>query len=190
MAFVQFISEAEFLRQTVCNENIDSRLLTPVIKEAQEIRIQTILGSGLYLQVQSEIAGTLSGPVKTLLDEYVLPALIQWIKYEATPELLFKITNKSISIKTSENSNPIGTGELNILRSQIKDKAEWYSERLRLYLVQNYALFPAYLNPGQGVDTLHPLRKVFDSGLYLGGSRNSGGSFEDRFQGNIDSNCR
>jgi|SRR3990167_1962265 len=188
MIFVQFISEAEFLRQSVCNENIDPRLLTSVIKEAQEMRIQTILGTSLYLQIQSEITGTLSSPVKTLLDEYILPALIQWSKYEATPELLFKITNKSISVKTSENSNPISTGELNILRDQIKNKAEWYSERLRKYLLANTALFPNYLNPGITVDALHPQRNVFDSGIFFN-RLNSKGSFKDRFQGNIDSNC-
>ncbi len=53
--FVYFISTTYLKDNTPLNENVDDKLLKSAIKEAQEIYIRDVIGSGIYneLQVQN-----------------------------------------------------------------------------------------------------------------------------------------
>jgi len=59
--FVYFISTTYLKDNTPLNENVDDKLLKSAIKEAQEIYIRDIIGSGIYNQLQTQaFAGTLT----------------------------------------------------------------------------------------------------------------------------------
>lgn len=184
MATALFISEQYIKDMSYLDENVDVNLIRPIIKEAQDIHIHTLLGSALYLQLVAQVvAGTVTtGTIsnKTLLDDYIAPALKYWTLYEGIDVLTFKMTNKSIMYKNSENSNPISVSDVKRLMDRLKDKAEWYSKRLVAYLQENTATFTLYLNPGNGIDALRPDRSPYQSGIFLGSTRER--SVEDRYE--------
>ena len=74
--FVYFISTSYLKDNTPLNENLDDKILKSSIKEAQEIYIRDIIGSGIYDELQTQAyAGTLTTDNTTLLDSYIAPCL-------------------------------------------------------------------------------------------------------------------
>ena len=96
----------DYLRDnTVINGNVDSELLEPFIVAAQNVRIESIIGTGLFNDIITNInAETITGNNKILLDDYIQPCLIQWVVYEALPFINYKLTNKAVSTKQSDDS--------------------------------------------------------------------------------------
>lgn len=191
MATVLFITEQYIKETSIIDENVDMHLINQVIKEAQDIHIHPILGTGLYNDLITKIIAdsTLASQTayKTLLDSYIQPALKYWVIYEGIDVFTYKFMNKSIVKKNSENSQPIDSGEVIRLMERWKNKAEWYSERLTKYLIANIETFTLYSNPGSTYDTIVPSKSNFDCGIYLGPSYKKK-SFEERYQGNLP-NC-
>lgn len=184
MATALFISEQYIKDMSYLDENVDVNIIRPVILEAQDIHIHTLLGSALFDYLKAQI---LLDPVnvgnannKTLVDTYISPALKYWVLYEGIDVFTFKMTNKSIMMKNSENSNPISVSDVKRLMDRLKDKAEWYSKRLVLFLQENYATYPLYLNPGNGIDAIRPDRQPYQSGIFLGTTRER--SVQDRYE--------
>lgn len=170
MNFVYLIGTSYLKENTPLNENLDDKLLKSAIKEAQEIYIRDIIGSGLYDELQSQaFAGTLSNLNSTLLNNYVAPCLKYYTLVESMLPLTFKFLNKSVATRTAEFAQPIGTSELSLIEQRYRDKAEYYADRLRNYLKENTTDYPLYLNPGTGFDVIRPSNTAFMGGMYLPG---------------------
>ena len=157
-----------YKRNTVVNLNVDEELLHPQIIKAQNVRIEKILGTNLFNIVLAEIdAQTYTARITTLLEDYIQPALVEWITYTALPYLNYKLTNKSVSKKSSDNSEPSELNEINYLRQNIRDDAEYYSERTTKFLEANTDTYPEYLNGNTDCDDIKPSKLNFISGIYL-----------------------
>ena len=163
---VLFISENKLKKSTTINGNVDVELLRPYMKVAQDIHIHPKLGTDLYNKLQSDITGSsLTGNYQTLVENYIQDALVHWTLYECIPFLGYKIMNKNIVRKTSEQSDNAGLDELNYLREVVRNTAEWYTERLIDYVRHNTSLFPEY-NTNTNED-ISPTKQNYYSGMNL-----------------------
>jgi hypothetical protein len=82
------ISENYLKEYTTINNNVDVKIVTPVIQEAQVFYILPILGTQLYNQIISQVgSNTVSAANVTLLDNYVVPCLMYYVKCELIPEM-------------------------------------------------------------------------------------------------------
>lgn len=157
-----------YKRNSVVNLNVDEELLHPQIIKAQNLRIEKILGTNLFDTVLTEIdAQSYTARIITLLEDYIQPALVEWVTYTALPYLNYKITNKSISKKSSDNSEPSDLNEVNYLRQNIRDDAEYYSERMTKFLESNKDIYTEYINGNTDCDDIKPSKLNFISGIYL-----------------------
>ena len=164
-----FIHPSELKATAFIDENVDDKILTNAIAIAQELYILPMLGTGLYNELKTQIAaGTLTTLNTTLLSTYIVNALKYFSLYECIEPLNYKFTNKAIMKKRSENSEPIGFDEMTAFKDKLRNIAEWHTERMRLYLVQNQTNYPLYLNPGDGVDIIQPKKDSYSGGWYLG----------------------
>lgn len=164
-----FIHPNDLKNKSYVDENVDDKLIIPSIAVAQDLYILPHIGTGLYDELQTQIAaGTLTALNTTLLDK-IAPAVRFWTLYTMATTMSYKITNKNIVKKESENSSPLEFKELVAFKDEIKNVAESYTEKLKKYLLQNQTSYPLYMNPGTGVDTVHPTREsAFACGWYLG----------------------
>ena len=173
MSYVLFVSEDKLKDSTAINGNVDVDFLLPYVKISQKIYVETKLGTDLYQKLEAEItAGTLAGAYKTLVDEYIGDMLCQWAFYECIPFLRFKIQNGNIYSKTSENGTAISDTEASSLREEIRNTAEYYTERLINYLRFNNASFPEY-STSSGAD-VKPNTDAYFSGMNLSRSNGQG----------------
>jgi len=175
--YVQFISEEKLKDSTAINLNVDVNLLLPYVKQAQKLYVETHLGTDLNQKLKDLIVAGTVGSVgneayKTLLDDYIGDMLPNWSFYHAIPFLRFKIENGNIYSKTSETGNSLSTEEAQHLREEIRNTAEYYTERMISYICNNSTLFPEYTtNTGSDVD---PSKNAYFNGLHLGSRRNEG----------------
>ena len=166
MAYVLFISEAKLKDSTALNLNVDTNLLLPYIRQAQKLYVETKLGTDLTQALKDKIiAGNLAGAYKTLVDEYIGDMLHNWAFYHAIPFLRFKIENGNIYSKTSETGTALSTEEAQHLREEVRNTAEYYTERMIKYVTNNTSSFPEY-STNSGAD-VNPDQNAYYAGMNL-----------------------
>lgn len=166
MAYVLFISEDKLKDSTAINMNVDVDFLLPYVRVAQKLHVETKLGTDLSDKLKAEIkAGTLAGHYKTLVDDYIGDMLPQWSFYMCIPYLRFKIENSNIFSKTSETGTALSTEESQHLREEVRNTAEYYTERMIDYVTNNLSSFPEY-STNSGAD-VSPDRNAYYNGMNL-----------------------
>ena len=166
------ISESKLKRFTDINNNLDVDLISSVIREAQIIHITRLLGTKLYEKILSDVdSGTLSGDYKSLVDDYIQDSLIYWSYYESLETIYLRPRNAGLVKPTGgENNIDADMALYDKKRQSVKNKAEYFSERLVDYLCYNDSLFPEYgseqnedIYPDMGTQFKSPI--VFKSGV-------------------------
>lgn len=164
-----FIS-CEYLKEnSTINNNVDNNLLNNAIWEAQSIHIQQQTGTKLYKKIvelieSGEITFTQYKDYKELLDDYIRPCCVYWAWYESIPYISFKIVNKGVELQSSDYSNNTAMEQMEYLRDDIRNKAEFYSQRLTDYLCTNKSKYPELLQNNK-TDELHPTANQYFSGI-------------------------
>lgn len=172
---VLLVSDTMIKDRTAIHGNIDPKLIYPDIKVAQDMYILPILGSALYEKLQTIISdGTISSDAtkvnyKNLVDKYLCDALMYFTLSELPTTISYQFWNKGVMRKQGESTELPSMSELIDLSNKYKNRAEFYAERLRLYVIQNAnTMFPEYLNPGATIDTITPEQRAFTNPVYLG----------------------
>lgn len=185
---ILFISETTLKDRSLLQDNVDPKLIKPTIKQAQDMYIEPILGTGLYQELQQQIEdNTLTGLNITLLNLYITDCMCWYVASEMVMSLGFKLTNKNVLRKTSENSSDASLSELFDLMEYYKNKAEWYAQRITNYLCENIVDYPLYNNPGAGIDTIHPNNSSYSTGMFLGEPDIYYRNFSDMYQSQFGS---
>ena len=130
------------------------------------MRIQPIVGSALEM-VSQVVSGTTTALNTTLLEDYIQPAMVQWLYYELPMVLAFKYMNKGMVRRTSEESSQMSMDEITRLTDKVKNDAEWYSERITRYLMENRTDYPLFNSPPSALDTIYPNGTNYNTGMAL-----------------------
>ena len=178
--YVLFISEDLLKSLTATNLNVSVNIIRPYILQAQKLYIETKLGTDLTQKLKDLIVAGTVGAVgneayKTLLDDYISFVLVNFSFFHAIPFLRFKIENGNIYSKTSETGNALSTEEAQHLREEVRNTAEYYTERLIDYICNNNSLFPEY-NTNTGAD-VNPDENAYYNGMNLERPRQQGTRF-------------
>jgi len=136
MATVLLISETKLKAYSTLNQNIDMSLLVSTIYLAQELGLQTLIGSrgyDYYMELVKSVqlsGGTMSQPDRIMLDDYIAPYLIHRSFYEAMPEVFARKMNKAITIGNTEQGTSIDIKGMSYLRDIEQGRYEFYAQRL------------------------------------------------------------
>lgn len=171
MASVLFIGEEELKRITVIGLNVDVNMLTPNIAYAQDYYLQSIYGSKLYLTVENAYSANTLNSYQTELVNLSKPALAYRTVLCALPFLNMQIRNKGINKLNSDNSVQAELADLKYLIQEIKQRCEFYEQRVVDYLVLNGSNFPDYVSPNYQLPPLQ--NSMVDCPIFLGGSYSS-----------------
>jgi hypothetical protein len=144
MTDVLLISEEKLRFFTDLNNNVDSLLLKNAIREAQDIHVQRMLGTKLYNKILTDVANnTLTGSYESLLTSYIQDALLYASYYESLEAIYIRPRNNGLLTPTGgDNSREVDFAIYEKKRESVKNKFEWYSERLVNFLIENQNTFP------------------------------------------------
>lgn len=139
----QFIKD-----NSVIDNNIDDKIIANTIMFVQESTMQEILGTKLLDKITSDVeADNLSGIYKTLTDDYIRWTLLYYTVAELLEPLQFRITNKGVVTKDSESrSTTVSSNFIYKLKDSYLQKAEYYSEKTKKFLIKNYNTIPELIN--------------------------------------------
>lgn len=180
----QLINTEYMYIYTIVDDNVDANLITKQIWKAQDLNIQSTLGENLYTKIMNDCPNFV-GPYRTLVKNYIQPALAEWTVYHLLPFINFKLTNKAVSTKSSDNSQPSTIDDLKWLQAQVRNNAEFYSERIRDYIRNNQSSFPEFF-VRNNVWEIRPNKTNYFSGIHTRGYRSGNAPFPPL--NNID-NC-
>jgi len=166
MATALFVTTTDIAKFTSLNGNLDPDKFTDKMKVAQDIHIQSILGSDLFNKINNDIvASTLIAPYTTLLTSYIKPMVIHYTMVEYLPFASYTIGNKGVYKHGSENGETISKEEMDSLIEKERSLAQHYTQRFVDYICFNSASFPEYNSNSNG--DMFPDRDVNLGGWYL-----------------------
>ena len=162
------VSETFIKSSTVLTENVDPKYIRGNIQTAQDLYIETTLGTLLFNDIATKVtAGTITGDDSTLYDKYIKPCLKYYVLSLCAPELSFKLTNKNVSTKNSDNAFSVDGATIKQIGQRYKDLGDEYRQRMINYLCENDTLFPLY-DDNVGLDEIKPHFKGYSNPIYLG----------------------
>lgn len=176
---VLLISEIKLKNFTNINKNVDIDVLKAEVQIAQDIDLQTILGTKFYNHLLSQVqstGNTFNANELTLVNDYCQPYLIQTAYFNAIPHLMYRTMNNGITQGTMENATSVDIETMKYLRSLQKQRADFYSQRLIDYLLigKGQNLFPDY-NNASTLDGMIPDRvQKYNNGIFLRHSTRKG----------------
>ena len=171
MATVKLLVSETFIKDsTVVTENVDPKYIRGNIQTAQDLYIETTLGTLLFNDINEKAnAGTLASNDLVLYSKYIKPCIKYYILSLLAPELSYKLTNKNVSTKSSDNAQPVTEETVKQIAQRYRDLGDTYRQRMINYLCENYALFPLY-DLNEGLDEIQPNRnKAFQNPIFLDG---------------------
>ena len=184
------ISEIKLKNFTNINKNVDMDVLKAEVQIAQDIDLQTILGTLFYDHLLSQVSSTgntFSVEEKKLVDDYIQPFLIQQAYFQAMPNLQFRTMNRGIVQGQMENATSVDIETFKYLRNVQKSRADFYMTRLQDYLLigKGSNVFPQY-NTQSTRDGMIPDRaQKYNPGIYLRHTTRKGYNKDDISRGGI-----
>src|ERR1044071_739508 len=135
---ILLVSDEMIKERTTVHGNVDPKLIYPHVKLAQDMYIEPIIGTSLYNKLLDGVDNNnLSGDYKTLVDIYIVDSLMYYTLSELPQTLSYQFWNKGVVRKQGEDTELPSMSELIDLSNLYRNRAEFYSQRLRRYLLQN-----------------------------------------------------
>lgn len=149
--------------------NLDPADINWIIPVSQDVNLERLIGTALYTKIKTDIQNNaLAGAYKTLVDDYLSPALVYYIVLDAVEFNAIKFTNKGMLRKSSDDSDVASPEEIQSYKNKISTFAEHYGNKTVNYLCANMGDFPEY-NQNNNQDDVNPARSGFTSTIYIPG---------------------
>ena len=164
-----YISSTRIKKDTALGGAVDDNLIMPYILLAQDMYILPILGTDLDNKLKSDIqGGSLAGNYKTLVEDYLQKALVQFAFAELLPFLRLRmVNNAAVVMGATDQSSSASYDELRPLMDRAKDAAEFYRQRMIDYLTdKGSSAFPEYASNSDAGE-LSPTTRNYYAGMNL-----------------------
>jgi hypothetical protein len=139
------ITKEDLYKYTQLKGNVDIDNISPFIKVAQDIEIQSVLGTILYRKILTDVLnGTLANQYLLLTSTYIQPMLIHYAMADFMQFHGYEVSNAGILRNNPENTVLPDKNEIDILVKRYRQIAETYRKRLVDYITLNVGLFPEY----------------------------------------------
>lgn len=128
------ISEELLKLYSPLSKNVDVDKVFPYLHLAQQYYLEDILGISLLEELQYQVANDCLTEENKALVLKCAPVLANYATYLALRSLAYSVTEKSIVLEHSENSQPISERELGEFILSLKETCEMHKEVLIKYL--------------------------------------------------------
>lgn len=133
---VLLISEDYLKTESFLDDNVSGKYLLTAIKLAQDVELQSIIGTVLLESIQkkvldNQIDGSENKAYKKLLDEYIQPFLLYQVLSEIVIPISYKMSNFGVMQSSDEKDYAVDNKQINLVRTYYRDKANVYKERLQ-----------------------------------------------------------
>lgn len=175
MTKILLVSEDYIKTNSNLNDNVWGDYLLPAIREAEDMGLQSILGSCLYKEIlrlvdENLIGETGNAKYKELLDEYIQEYLMYQVITDLVPIIGVKLANLGTVVSNDEHITNLTEAERNNIKQYYQYRADFYARRLQEFLLNNRELFPE-LKECDCDRIKANLNSAASTGIFLGGAR-------------------
>ena len=172
MATALFITRNDIIKNSPLQGAIDADALLPFMSTAQVKYIKNLIGTVLYDYLQAQIiAGTVSSlsvAYQDLLDEHIKPTLIWYTCVEYIPFSSIQFKSNGAVKQASEQGTAPSKTEIDYLKQQAQQNADYYALRLQNYLISYSNQIPQYLESVGNQTQIYPdMTNQFFPGIQL-----------------------
>lgn len=174
MANVLLVSENKIKAFTSLNKNVDIDAIRAEISIAQDIHLQTLLGTKFYNHLLDQVSptgNTFNADELILVNDYISPYLIQIAYYEIIPALHLRSMNVGVVKAGAVDGGRDGVDmeTMKYLRGIQKQRADFYMMRLQDYLIigKGQNKFPDYNTQNTEDGMLPSKSEKYNSPIYL-----------------------
>ena len=145
MAEVLLCTREDIMTRTSLSGNIDMDKITPFIKTAQDIHVQSMLGTKLYDKILEDIGDDdLTATYEALVVNYVKPVLIHYAVADFLAFHAYSVENGGIYKHTSDSGEVVSKAEVDRLVQKQRDIGDHYRDFLVKHLSLNNDLYPEF----------------------------------------------
>lgn len=173
---VLLISEDYLKTESFLDDNVSGKYLLTAIKMAQDIELQSIIGTNLLHSIQKKVFDNVieledNWRYKDLLDNYIQPFLLYQVLSEIVIPISYKMSNFGVMQSSDEKDYAVDNKQINLVKKFYFDKANVYKERLQNWLIYNRTEFPELLTFDFPKDVYPNLYSSSGCGIWLGSYR-------------------
>lgn len=133
---VLLISEDYLKTESFLDDNVSGKYLLTAIKMAQDIELQSIIGTKLLHSIQKKVFDNVidledNWRYKDLLDNYIQPFLLYQVLSEIVIPISYKMSNFGVMQSSDEKDYAVDNKQINLVKKFYFDKANVYKERLQ-----------------------------------------------------------
>lgn len=133
---VLLISEDYLKTESFLDDNVSGKYLLTAIKMAQDIELQSIIGTKLLHSIQKKVFENVieledNWRYKDLLDNYIQPFLLYQVLSEIVIPISYKMSNFGVMQSSDEKDYAVDNKQINLVKKFYFDKANVYKERLQ-----------------------------------------------------------
>ena len=141
---IYFITETYLKNNTPITKNVDVKDVTPYIRPASDMRVQSILGSYFYEYLLTEYnAQNLSTDEETLVEK--IQPVVAWRAAEnAVFGLSYQLKNKGVQVQFGDYSQNVSQGEVAFVMDHYGQMAAFFEKRLINFILENKDLYPQF----------------------------------------------
>lgn len=131
MAVNYLISVENLKKKGLIHQNTDTKVLSVAIQRVQDRMIQPAIGSPLYRALLTRVENNdWNADYRTLMNDYIVPALVALVDFKVSKLTHTKITNKTTGNVSDDNMTSSTKAEVDAFRDELKSDGEFYLERL------------------------------------------------------------
>ena len=172
MAYALFITRNDIIKNTPLQGAIDADRLLPFVRTAQDKYMLDLLGTVLFYYLQEKITdgsvSSLDVYYQDLLDDHIKNTLIWYSCVEYIPFSSVQFKSEGAVKHLSEQSVAPGKNEVDYLKQQAQQNADYYATRLQNYLISYSEQIPQYLESIGNQTQIYPnMANTYFGGLNL-----------------------
>ncbi|MEM3373113.1 MAG: hypothetical protein QXF76_02765 [Candidatus Anstonellales archaeon] len=161
----------------IVDSNIDDNLIANALETAQQVEIQSLIGTKLLQTLTSKAeTNTLTPFEQEFLKEYLRPTLVRFGAVHLAFLLNNRFTAQGVINKETDSSNPV---DWRVVQDELRNIAEFYAQRMLRYILANLNQFPDFFK----IDDISQMRSRLTSysiGWHLRKNRRINGLDTDR----------
>lgn len=146
---ILLISEDYIKSESNLDNNVSGKYLQSAIKLAQDIALQSTIGTKLLESLQKKCMDTEDNidneeniKYKELLDYYIQPFLLYQVLSDIIIPITYKLSNFGVMRTDDEKDIVAEPSQVNLLKKYYQDKADFFKNRLQDWVITYYNDFP------------------------------------------------
>lgn len=178
---ILLISEDYIKSESNLDNNVSGKYLQSAIKLAQDITLQSTIGTKLLESLQKKCIDTEDNidneeniKYKELLDYYIQPFLLYQVLSDIIIPITYKLSNFGVMRTDDEKDIVAEPSQVNLLKKYYQDKADFFKNRLQDWVITYYNDFPELYSYKPLKDMYPNLYSSSSCSLWLGGARGKG----------------